>query len=155
MFSAIFSFLGGAAFRFILGKATEMLEKRQEHLQELARIDAQEKIDAGKHERQKDLIKMQADLGIKEIQIAGSVAVEKAAADAFTEAMKNANKPTGVAWVDAWNGCIRPAGATIALLLWLLQMLKAALVLTEWDKNLIASILGYFYADRSIGKTRQ
>jgi hypothetical protein len=33
-----------------------------------------------------------------------------------------AAKPTGVKWVDAWNGSIRPSYATVALFLWLVKV---------------------------------
>jgi len=155
MFSALLSFLGGSAFRYVIGRVIEYFEDKQEHEQELERIREQERIDAARHGRQQELIELQHKLGIQQIQVAGNIAVDKAAADAFTEAMKVANTPTGVPWVDGWNGSIRPAAASIALVLWVLNMAKAALILTEWDKNLIASILGYFFADRSIGKARQ
>ncbi|MBF6561449.1 MAG: hypothetical protein IVW56_14295 [Candidatus Binataceae bacterium] len=154
MFSALLSFLGGSAFRFVIGRATDWLEKRQEYLQEIARIREQEKLDAAAHERQMAMIRLQAELKVNEVKLAGEAAVSTAEAQAFVEAMKTANAPIGVKWVDAWNGLIRPLCATISVLLWLLSIVKAALVLTEWDKNLVASIIGYYFADRHIGKTK-
>jgi hypothetical protein len=152
--SALLSFLGGSAFRFLIGRLTDHLEKKQDHLQELDRMRLQEQIDQAKHARQQESIRLQHELGVQQIQVAGAAAVERAEAEAFAAAMGRINTPTGVRWIDGWNGAIRPAAATIALLLWLLNMLKAALVLTEWDKNLVASILGYYFADRHIGKAK-
>lgn len=154
MLSAIFSFLGGSAFRFLIGQATDWLQKRQEHLQEIERIREQEKLDAAAHERQMAMIRLQADLKVNEVKLTGEAAVSAAEAQAFVEAMKKSNTPTGVKWIDGWNGMIRPMCATISVLLWLLSILKAALVLTEWDKNLVASIIGYYFADRHIGKSK-
>lgn len=152
MLSSVFAFLGGSAFRFLIGQLTDYLQKKQDHLQELERMRAQEQIDQAAHERQLAMIRTQSELKLGEIKLVGETQVGLAEAQAFTEAMKVANAPTGFKLIDAWNGGIRPAAATIALALWFLKLLKAAFALTEWDQNLVASILGYYFADRHIGK---
>lgn len=130
----------------------EWLEKRQDHLQEMERLRLEEQLAQGNHARQLGLIKLQSDLKLGEIKLVGENAVGLAEAQAFAESMKVANTPTGVRWIDGWNGSIRPAAASVAVALWFLKILKAGLVLTDWDANLIASILGYYFADRHIGK---
>lgn len=152
MFSALFSFLGGAAFRMIWGEIAAWLNKRQEHQQEVELMRLQADLDQRRHEREQERVRLQAELGIKEIQTAGDVAVEKAEADAFTEAVKALRKPTGIKWVDAWNASITPAAATIALLLWCLSLYKLGFVPGEWDKELIAGVLGLYIADRRLQK---
>lgn len=150
--SSLISFLGGSAFRFIIGQATDWLQKRQAHLQEIERLREQEKIDQAAHVRQMDQIKLQADLKLGEIKLVGETQVGTAEAQAFVEAMKVTNTPTGVKWIDAWNGSIRPLIATIATLLWLLKVVQAGLVLTQWDSDLISAVFGYYFADRHISK---
>lgn len=154
MLSSIIAFLGGSAFRFVIGRATDWLEKRQAHLQEIERIREQEKIDQAAHERQLAMIRTQSELKLGEIKLVGETQVGLAEAQAFTEAMKVANAPSGFWLIDAWNGGIRPAAASIALALWILKLVKVAFALTEWDQNLVASILGYYFADRHIGKSK-
>lgn len=154
MFSALFTFLGGAAFRYGLGRIIDWLEKRQDFLQEQKRLDAQERYDAARAERTNATIRLQAELGIQQVQIAGAAAVDLEAAKAFTEAMKVANQPTGNVYIDAWNGSIRPAAASISILIWLCKMAKAGFALTQWDMDLVSSILGFFFADRHMGKSR-
>jgi hypothetical protein len=154
MFSALISFLGGSAFRFVIGRAMEWLEKRQDHLQEMEHLRLQESLEAGRHTRQQQLITLQANLKLSEVKLVGETAVGLEEARAFTEAMKVVNAPTGVKIIDGWNASIRPAAASVAVCLWLLKVLKAGLVLTEWDANLVASILGYYFADRHIGKAK-
>lgn len=154
MFSAIFTFLGGAAFRYALGRGIDWLEKRQEHLQERDRLAAQERLDAARHERQLETIRLQHQLGIEQIQVQGEQASDLEAARAFTEAMKVSNVKTGNKYIDGWNGSIRPAAATISLLLWVGHMAKASFVLTQWDQDLVSSILGFFFADRHLGKRK-
>jgi hypothetical protein len=150
--SSILSFLGGAAARAIIGQAIDWLKAKQEHAQEMDRLRLQGELDEKRAARQDATIRLQAELGVKQLEVAGDAEVKKLEAAAFAEAMKSANVPTGVRWVDAWNGTIRPLSATIALTLWFLELLKAAFVLTDWDRNLIASILGYYFADRHIAK---
>lgn len=149
MISALLSFLGGSAFRMVWGEVSAWLNKKLEHAQEMERMALSEKLEQARHDRQQSLIKMQHDLGIKEIQIAGDIAADKLAAEAFIEAQKNF-KPTGIKWVDAWNAAIRPTAATFALLLWAGELISKALVLTEWDQNFIGAILGFYFADRTL-----
>jgi hypothetical protein len=151
---AILSFLGGSAFRFIIGHLVDYFQKKQDHQYELERIASQEKIDQAAADRQLAMIRLQSDLKMGEIKLAGEAQVNVTEANAFVEAMKVANTPTGFKLIDAWNGSIRPAAATISLTLWFLKLLQAAFVLTDWDQNLVASILGYFFADRHIGKSK-
>jgi hypothetical protein len=152
MFAAIFSFLGGAAGRALIGQAIDWLKAKQEHQQEMERLRLQGELDAAVHARQQESIRLQAQLNVQQVQVQGDADVAKLEAQAFTEAMKSANVQTGVRWIDGWNGSIRPSAATVAVLLWLLKVIKAGLVLTAWDENLVASVLGYYFADRHIAK---
>jgi hypothetical protein len=150
---AILSFLGGSAFRFLIGQLTDYLQKKQDHLYEIERIKSQEAIDAAAHLRQLAMIQLQADLKLGEIKLAGMTAVDLEEAKAFTAAQAP-QPPTGVKFIDAWNGSIRPLCATIAIGLWGLRIVRTFFELTAWDENLIASILGYYFADRHIGKSK-
>jgi hypothetical protein len=149
---ALFSFLGGSVFRMMWGEASAYFTRNQEHAQELARIAAQEAVDQAAHLRQKDLIQMQSDLGIKEIQVAGGIALDKAAADAFTEVVKATGNKTGVAWVDAWNACIRPGGATMALAMIASEIIAAGFVVSDSNQQVLFAFLGIFVADRNLSK---
>lgn len=149
---ALISFLGGAAARAVIGHVIKWFEQKQTHQQEMERLRLQADLDQGAHVRQLDLIKQQAELKLGEIKLVGENAIGLAEAQAFTEAMKVSNQPTGNKFIDAWNGGIRPATASVAIALWLLKVIQAGLVLTSWDENLIASALGYFFADRQLGK---
>jgi hypothetical protein len=54
--------------------------------------------------------------------------------------------------VDIWNGIIRPSAATIALVLWCLKLASQNWKMDEWDVTLAGTVLGFFFADRSLGK---
>ena len=149
---ALFSFLGGSVFRMIWGEVANFVQKRQDHAHELEMSRLQAELEAGRHERDMARIKMQSDLQVKEVTVMGDLAIQKVEADAFVEAIKASAVPTGVRWVDAWNGSIRPAAATIALCLWVLALSNAGFTTGDWDKELVGVILGFYFADRSLGK---
>jgi hypothetical protein len=149
---ALLSFLGGATARAVIGHVIKWFEQKQTHMQEMEKLRLQAELDQAAHVRQQDLIKLQSDLKLGEIKLVGENAIGLAEANAFTEAMKVANTPTGNWFIDAWNGSIRPAAGTIAITIWLLKIIKAGFTVTSWDENLVASILGYYFADRQLGK---
>jgi|SRR3990167_2832525 len=150
--SGIISFLGGSAFRMIWGEVSSYFKQRQEHAQELESLRLQGALEDARHKRDLERIQLQSELGIKEVTIAGDMAIAKTEAEAFVEAMKNANKPTGNRFIDAWNGSIRPQYAEIALLLWLLKLGSQGFTMDEFDMGLLAVIAGFFFADRSLSK---
>src|SRR5262245_45021766 len=109
--SAILSFLGGGAFRAIWGEFSKWMSARQEHKYEIQRMQVQGGLDAAQHERNLAAIRLQAELGVKTIEVQSDADQARLAAEAFREAVKQSYVPTGVKWVDAWNGCVRPAFA--------------------------------------------
>jgi len=149
---AILSFLGGSAFRMVWGEVASYFTKRQEHAQELERMRLQNELEATRFSRDQERIRLQADLKVQEVKVVGDIAVQSAEANAFIEAIKAAAKPIGIWWVDAWNGSIRPCMATVALAMWVLALYRAGFIPTEWDKELIAGILGFYIADRTLAK---
>jgi hypothetical protein len=153
--SALLSFLGGSAFRLVWSWVAEYLNKRQDHKNEMAALELQAKLDSQRHTNDCERLRLQSDLGVKEIQVQADADVQKLEASAFVEAMRNANKPTGIGWVDAWNGIIRPLVATIAVLLWVMALDQQGWMLSEWDKELIAVAIGFFFASRELAKGRK
>lgn len=148
MLTALFSFLGGSAFRLIFGAVMDWFNKRQDHRQEMELQRLQAEMEDKRHARDLERIKLQSDLKVTEVKVIGDVAEQKAMADAFLEAVKATRGKTGVLWVDAWNASIRPAGATVSLTIWIGTMVAAGLVLSEFDRTLIAAFLGIFVGDR-------
>lgn len=152
MMGALFSFLGGSVFRMIWGEVSSWINKRQDHQHEMEMATLQAQLEDQRHTRDMARIKLQSDLNVKEVQVMGDVAIAKTEADAFVAAIKAAAVPTGVAWVDAWNGSIRPAAATIALCLWVFALAHAGFITNDWDRELVGVILGFYFADRTLGK---
>lgn len=152
IFSALFSFLGGAAFRMIWGEIAAWLNKKQDHAYEMERLKFESEQDEKRHFREQERIKLSHELGVKEIQIAGDVAISKVETDAWFERVKAIGRPIGIKWIDAWNAAITPAAATIALLLWILKLWQLGFTPQEWDHELIAAVLGLYIADRRLQK---
>lgn len=148
MFSALFSFLGGSVFRMVWGELSAAWTKHQDHKQEMEAMELQAKLDAARHDQEMDRLKVSAQLNIQQVEVQADADLQKLDADAFVAAMKTVNVQTGIGWVDAWNGMIRPACATTALLIWWFCLYTQGFVLTEWDKELVGVILGFYFAHR-------
>lgn len=150
--SALISFLGGSAFRMLFGEISSYFSKKQEHKSEMQRMLLQGKLDGEQHARNLDAQRLQAELGTKTIGVKAEADVSVVEADAFREAMARAAVPTGIRWIDGWNGAIRPAFGTAALALWLLMEHKTGWAFGVWSMDLAGVVVGYFFADRSLRK---
>jgi hypothetical protein len=152
MFTALLSFLGGSAFRMIFGEISSWMNKRQDHEHELERIRLDAQVQAAQHKLNMEAIKTQAELGVQAIRVQGEATANQLEIQGWAAAVANSNKPTGVAWVDAWNGTIRPAAATVVLALWIGSLVRQNFAMTEWDQMLAGVVLGYFFASRDLIK---
>jgi len=152
MFAALFSFLGGSVFRMIWGEISSFVNKKQDHAHEIEMMRLQADLDDKAHARTMENLRLQADLNVRQVEVQRDAAVAQAEADAFTEAMKNAFKPSGIWWVDAWNGIIRPAAATIVLILWTLKLAQQGFKMEAYDMEISGVVLGFFFADRGLAK---
>lgn len=146
--SALVAFLGGSVFRMIFGWFSSWWDKKTDHAHEMQRMELQGKLDADQHARNQEAIRLQAELGVKTIQVQGELDLEKIDAAGFYDSVRESMKPTGIKLVDGWNGIIRPLAATIALWLWVVALNEAGWKMSEWDKELVGVILGFFFASR-------
>ena len=147
---ALISFFGGSAFRMIWGEVSSFFTAKQDHQFEMEKLELQSKVDQQTFANQIEQIKTQISLGMQEIVVKSQADQGVADANAFVEAMKVANQPTGVKWVDAWNASVRPAYASIALLLWVFQLYEQQWVMAAFDLDLFGCITGFYFADRSL-----
>lgn len=152
MFSALFSFLGGSAFRLIWEQISGWLNARQEHAHELERLRMQAELDAAQHARNLEAIRVQAELGVQTIRVQGEQDVARSEVDAWAAAVANAGKPSGIWLVDAWNGSIRPLAASISIFLWVVALNANGWKMTDWDRELVGVVLGFFFASRALVK---
>lgn len=152
MLSSILAFLSCSAFRMIWGEVSHWFTEKQEQKHELERLRLQGELDAAQHARNLEALRVQAELGVKTIQVQAEADLERADAAGFFAAVEAFMKPTGIVLVDAWNGIIRPLCATIAIILWVMALNRAGWIMTDWDKELVAGILGFFFAARELSK---
>jgi hypothetical protein len=150
--SAIISFLGGSAFRMIWGEVSAFFSARQDHRFEVERMRLQGELDGAAHARNLEAIRVQAELGVKEVQVKAEADIGRAEAEGFYAALREAQKATGIFLVDLWNGVIRPLAASIAIALWVLALDSQGWKMGEWDKELVGVILGFFFASRELTK---
>ena len=151
MITALLSFLGGNVFRMIFGEVIAYLNKKQDHAQEIDRLELQNALDAAQHERNLKAITVQAELGVKTIQVQSEAAIGEIEAQGWLEAVKATAITTGVMWVDAWNAAIRPGAATWALLMMSLNEFRV-IVISEPTLAIAGAALGIYLADRSLFK---
>lgn len=148
------SLLGGL-FR-LAPEAMKLFDRKGERAHELRMFEAQV-----------DLEKTRGAAKLEEIGAANTGAIDSAAMQAFSEAIRAQAQPTGVKWVDAANALVRP-GVTYALVVlylsakgmvaWVayqggasIEQLAGALYGVE-DQALLAGILNYWFLDRTIRK---
>jgi len=114
----LFSFLGGTFFRWAFGAALESWNKRQDHRHEVEMLAIQLQQDGQRHAWQQEAIQAQALAGVKVIE-AESVSARDAAADAaFLAGVSGVNVASErTDFVGMWNAAIRPALATVSILL--------------------------------------
>lgn len=149
MFTAIFTFLASVGGRLLLGKIFDFVDKWQDSKNQLALLKLQGDLDAAKAVQNSQLLELQAKLGIQNLQAQAEVHVAAADDDAFVAAVRGVSEShTGIAWVDAWNGVIRPFLATVAIAMWLYAILQSHGVLNDWDRQLMSMVLGIFIGGR-------
>ena len=152
MFSALFSFLGGSVFRMLWGEISSFLNKRQDHEHEIELMKVQDLVNAAQHTRQQEAIRIQAELGIKTIQVAAEGEVAKLETDAWLEAVKGTTKSIGIRMLDAWNGSIRPFVATWSIFMITIHYYGKGFVLDENGWMVCSAALGIYLADRTLFK---
>lgn len=149
---ALVSFLGGSAFRAIWGEVSSFFEKRQEHRYEVERMRLQGDLDAAQHSRNLEAIRVQSELGVKTIEVQRDADIGRMDVDAWRSAVAAVGQTTGIGFLDAWNGSVRPLLATVALVAVIVEIAVTGWLLSEWDRELIGAILGIYVADRTLGK---
>lgn len=147
--TALLSFLGSAVFRWVLEKVLQLSERKQDHAQEIERMRVQAEVDAAQHLRNLEMLKIQSELKLDLIKEETRGAYEAAEGEAFIESIRSA-RPTGVGWVDAWNGTIRPLVSTVCVALWAMTLVQRNFQPNEFDLALIGAVIGWHFGTRSL-----
>lgn len=136
----------------IFGEIISFLNKKQDHAQEVERMEIQARLDAAQHQRTQEAIRVQAELGVKTIQVQAEAAIGQIEAQGWLEAVKATAIKTGIAWVDAWNAVIRPGVATWSVVMLTLAEIGAIHALSDNVTAISSCALGIYLADRSLMK---
>jgi uncharacterized membrane protein YqiK len=150
MLSGVFSFLGGAAFRWILGELFGWLKARDEHKAEMERTRLQIELERERATLQRAAAQQAADLGIKVIEAQSEAAAEAAAALAHLRAIEGVNEASKRDdWIGAWNAMIRPELAQVAIIMFVADAIWPDLVtLTPVMIEVFCAALGMFVGER-------
>lgn len=153
----LLSLIFGGAFR-MLPEILKLFTAKNDQAHELQMTRLQLEIDQARATQQIDLAHAQA-----------AIAADTAEMGAMVEALKAQAVPSGVPWIDALSSSVRPvitywwviglytaakaigiivavqSGATLAQL--------APMLVTEFDRTVIGSILAFWFVDRSLRKS--
>ena len=152
MITALLSFLGGNVFRMIFGEAVSYFNKKQDHSQEIQRMTLQGTLDAAQHGRNLESITVQANLGVKTIQVQSEAVIDQIEATGWLEAVKATAVKIGVPWIDGWNAIIRPGTATWSIIMLTLAEIGAIAHLSENVTAICSCALGIYLAERNLMK---
>lgn len=147
----ILEFLGGAAFRMIWGELSAYFTRKQEHKQEMERLEAQSRYENEAHQRRLGIITAETSAKVEVIRVQDQADVNKLEASAFEKAVEAVGRMTGITWVDGWNAMIRPGVATWSILMMTLAEFKVV-TLSEMTQSITAAALGLYLADRTLAK---
>lgn len=153
----LLSLLGGGLFR-LFPSILEFFSKKRDLEHELRLLD-----------RQMDLEKLRWQWKEREIALQAEVGTEAEWAKALPAAM--AQVKSGIRWVDAINASVRPVltywwclvlyTAYKAITVWVAVQEQAPLltlagtIVTEFDRAVIGSIIGFWFLDRALRRLRQ
>lgn len=152
--SGLISLLSGAAFRAVWGEVSAFISKKQDHAHELEMMKLQAELDDKVHSRELKRIRLSSELKVSEVRVQGEIDTELADIETFAKGLESLNRKSGVRWVDAWNASVRPAFASFALGLWFWSVLVRGFILTPFDIDLICGIVGFFFANRELGRRK-
>ncbi|MEY2894060.1 MAG: hypothetical protein RJA98_3968 [Pseudomonadota bacterium] len=117
MFSALFSFFGGTAFRWLFGEILSFVKERDADKREIERMRLQFEQDAQRQQWQQAAIKAAADAGLQLVEAKAEAARQEWGDRAFLAAAESTGKPSGIKWIDGFNALIRPELAQVSILL--------------------------------------
>jgi hypothetical protein len=149
--SGLVSFLGGSAFRSIWGEFSHWFTAKQEHKQEMERMQLSNAEAAAQHARNLEAQRLQSDLGVQVIRVQAETNIDEIDADGRNEVVKSTTRIIGIKWIDAWNASIRPAVASWAVIMLTLGDLHL-IVISAVVMEIAGAALGIYLADRVLMK---
>lgn len=147
--TALISFLGSASLRWLLGELLGIFKAREDRRSEVEMLRLQADLERERAERQRLAVADAAAAGVKLIEAQREASASDAADRMMLAAMEAIGRPSGIAWVDGWNGAIRPALASASILLLVSSALwPAHVVLTGALGEVVCGVLGLYVGGR-------
>lgn len=146
--------ISGAIFRMV-PELFKMFSDKKNADHEYRMSELQLKIDQARASQQLDLARAQGD-----------VAIESANMAALTEALRGQSVKSGVRWIDGLSASVRPIITywwcmvlyTVYKTMSMVMAVRygvplsdlAAIMVTEFDRTVIGSVISFWFVDRSI-----
>lgn len=159
--------LASAVVGLVSGAVPDLLKEftaGREHQREMERMDKQAEL-------QLRVAQMGHDSRMRELSVQAEIEDGRAWSDRMTAMIEAQARPTGIAWVDAFNALLRPATAAAIILLfiatagvfvssvygswWAGHITAEAMALTIWGSLVgesIQAVLGFLFGYRSAAK---
>lgn len=115
--SALFSFLGSAGLRWLVGELLGIFKAREDRKAEVEMLRLQADLERERADRQRLAVADAAAAGVKLVEAQREASASDYADKMMLEAMEQIGRPSGVAWVDALNASVRPVLAYASILL--------------------------------------
>lgn len=154
----ILGLLGGGLMR-LLPSLLAFFKEGRELKHELTRLD-----------KEVELERLRGQNAAQEREQMAQQAVDTRWADGLVEALKSQTAPTGDKWLDRINVSVRPIltywwciilySTHKGMLLWIGVQEKlplkemAPILLTEFDRTVVGSIIGFWFVDRSLRNSK-
>lgn len=147
--TALISFLGSASLRWLLGELIGIFKAREDRRSEVEMIRLQADLAREQAERQRLAVADAAAAGVKLVEAQREASASDFADRMMLEAMEQIGRPSGIGWVDGWNGAIRPALASASILLLVGSAIwPAHIMLTGALGEVVCGVLGLYVGGR-------
>ena len=150
MFGGVLSFLGGTAFRWLMGELIGYVKARQDHSHELERMRLSLDLERQRADLQRQAIQQAADMQVRVVEAQAQATADRLAGEALAAAVMGVNEAqTRRDWIGAFNALIRPELAQVSILLLVGHALwPQHVTLTPLMLELMCGVLGVFVGER-------
>ena len=147
--TALISFLGSASMRWLLGELLSIFKAREDRRSEVEMIRLQADLAREQAERQRQAVVDAAAAGVNLIEAQREASAGDASDRMMLAGVEAVGRPSGIAWVDGWNGAIRPALASASILLLIGNAIAPGhIVLTGIVGEVVCGALGLYVGGR-------
>ena len=147
--TALISFLGSASLRWLLGELLGIFKAREDRRAEVEMLRLQADLERERAERQRLAVQDAAAAGVKLIEAQREASAGELQDRMMLAAVEAVGRPSGIAWVDGWNGAIRPALASASILLLVGSAIwPAHIALTGALGEVVCGVLGLYVGGR-------